>query len=411
MDVEERATVDPVGTRGTITRDRQRDLPATVSVRHSLVDFLREDLGLTGTHLGCEHGVCGACTVLFDGEPVRACLMLAVQADGAEITTVEGLAAADEDLHPVQQAFWDHHGLQCGFCTPGILLTDARLPAREHRAHRRRRSTRRSRATSAAAPATEDRRGGRRPPTRRGSADMSVDDGRRPREAHGGPAAAARRGRLRRRHQAPRDAAHGRAAQPARARPDPRRRHRAAALADPRCSTCSPPPTSGPDLPSSRLHPRRGDLAPSPQYPLARDKVRYVGEPVAVIVAEARYDRRGRLRAHRGRLRVLARGGRRRSPRSSPAHRAARHSRTTSAAPSTTPTATPTAPSPRPTGSSASASTCSATPACRWRPAASSPHRDAVTGEITIWASTQWPHILREHRWPACSACRDDRSG
>ncbi|SFL40003.1 (2Fe-2S)-binding protein [Geodermatophilus ruber] len=94
----------------------------TVSVRRSLVEFLREDLGLTGTHVGCEHGVCGACTVLMDGEPIRACLMFAVQADGAEFTTVEGLAEGDR-LHPIQQAFWDHHGLQCGFCTPGILLT------------------------------------------------------------------------------------------------------------------------------------------------------------------------------------------------------------------------------------------------------------------------------------------------
>ncbi len=95
---------------------------ATVEPRRSLADFLREDLGLTGTHVGCEHGVCGACTVLLDGEPVRACLLLAVQCEGAEVTTVEGLAPG-EALHPLQQAFWDHHGLQCGFCTPGLLLT------------------------------------------------------------------------------------------------------------------------------------------------------------------------------------------------------------------------------------------------------------------------------------------------
>ena len=94
----------------------------TVEVRKNLADFLRDDLDLTGTHVGCEHGVCGACTVLLDGEPVRSCLLLAVQADGASLTTVEGLAEA-ESLHPLQQAFWDHHGLQCGFCTPGILLT------------------------------------------------------------------------------------------------------------------------------------------------------------------------------------------------------------------------------------------------------------------------------------------------
>ena len=90
--------------------------------RLSLADFLREALDLTGTHLGCEHGVCGACTVLLDGEPIRACLMLAVQAAERSITTVEGLAPGD-GLSPLQQAFQDKHGLQCGYCTPGILLT------------------------------------------------------------------------------------------------------------------------------------------------------------------------------------------------------------------------------------------------------------------------------------------------
>ena len=90
--------------------------------RLSLADFLREVLDLTGTHVGCEHGVCGACTVLLDGEPIRACLMLAVQAAGRSITTVEGLAPGD-GLSPLQQAFQDKHGLQCGFCTPGMLMT------------------------------------------------------------------------------------------------------------------------------------------------------------------------------------------------------------------------------------------------------------------------------------------------
>ena len=94
----------------------------TVEPRTSLADFLRDGLDLTGTHVGCEHGVCGACTVLLDGAPVRSCLLLAVQMDGADLITVEGLADG-ERLHPLQQAFWDHHGLQCGFCTPGILLT------------------------------------------------------------------------------------------------------------------------------------------------------------------------------------------------------------------------------------------------------------------------------------------------
>jgi carbon-monoxide dehydrogenase small subunit len=96
---------------------------ATVPVRATLADFLRHQLGLTGTHLGCEHGVCGACTVLVGGRSARSCLMLAVQADGAEIMTVEGIAPDDKTLHPLQEAFRDNHGLQCGFCTPGILTT------------------------------------------------------------------------------------------------------------------------------------------------------------------------------------------------------------------------------------------------------------------------------------------------
>jgi len=94
-----------------------------VEVRLTLADFLRQQLGLTGTHLGCEHGVCGACTVLFDGHSVRSCLMLAVQASGRHITTVEGIAPGPDELHPLQAAFRDNHGLQCGFCTPGILTT------------------------------------------------------------------------------------------------------------------------------------------------------------------------------------------------------------------------------------------------------------------------------------------------
>jgi carbon-monoxide dehydrogenase small subunit len=95
---------------------------ARVPDRLLLADLLRDALGLTGTHVGCEHGVCGACTVLLDGEPVRSCLLFAVQADGATVRTVEGLAPAD-GLHPLQEAFRSHHALQCGFCTPGILMT------------------------------------------------------------------------------------------------------------------------------------------------------------------------------------------------------------------------------------------------------------------------------------------------
>ena len=95
----------------------------TVEARLLLSDFLRHDLGLTGTHVGCEHGVCGACTILMDGQPVRSCLVLAVQANGCSLATVEGLAPSDDALHPMQEAFWEAHGLQCGFCTGGILMT------------------------------------------------------------------------------------------------------------------------------------------------------------------------------------------------------------------------------------------------------------------------------------------------
>lgn len=91
--------------------------------RTHLADFLRHHLGLTGTHIGCEHGVCGACTVLVDGETVRACLMFAVQANGRAVTTIEGVAGADDPLHPIQAALSRHHGLQCGYCTPGIVMT------------------------------------------------------------------------------------------------------------------------------------------------------------------------------------------------------------------------------------------------------------------------------------------------
>ena len=99
-----------------------REYTGRVEPRLTLADFLRGELNLTGTHLGCEHGVCGACTILVDGEAVRSCLLLAVQADGAELMTVEGLAQGQQ-LHPLQQAFQDNHALQCGFCTPGFLMT------------------------------------------------------------------------------------------------------------------------------------------------------------------------------------------------------------------------------------------------------------------------------------------------
>jgi carbon-monoxide dehydrogenase small subunit len=107
-----------------------RDYAVQAEPRRTLVDVIREDCGQTGTHIGCEHGVCGACTILVDGEPVRSCLMFAVQADGKQIRTVEGLAKGDE-LHPLQRAFMEHHALQCGFCTPGFLMLCAGVLERE----------------------------------------------------------------------------------------------------------------------------------------------------------------------------------------------------------------------------------------------------------------------------------------
>ena len=111
-----------------------------VEPRLLLVHYLREVLGLTGTHVGCETSICGACTVMLDGQAVKSCTMLAVQADGANITTIEGLAANGE-LHPVQEGFWEHHGLQCGYCTPGMIMAGAQLldrnsnPSREEIRH------------------------------------------------------------------------------------------------------------------------------------------------------------------------------------------------------------------------------------------------------------------------------------
>jgi aerobic carbon-monoxide dehydrogenase small subunit len=104
-----------------------RPYTRTVPTRKTLADFIREDLGLTGTHLGCEHGVCGACTVRLDGEIVRSCLMFAVQSDGHELLTIEGVAPEPGRLSHVQQAFWDNHGLQCGFCTPGMVIAATAL--------------------------------------------------------------------------------------------------------------------------------------------------------------------------------------------------------------------------------------------------------------------------------------------
>lgn len=107
----------------TLTVNGKRYADQEVEVRLTLADFLRHQLHLTGTHVGCEHGVCGACTILFDGRSARSCIMLAVQADGHEIATIESLAPSPDNLHPLQEAFRENHALQCGFCTPGMLAT------------------------------------------------------------------------------------------------------------------------------------------------------------------------------------------------------------------------------------------------------------------------------------------------
>ena len=124
----QKARLDPYAKRRVSLTVNGQSYDGDVEPRTTLVDFLRIDCGLTGTHVGCEHGVCGACTVLMDGEAVHSCIMLALQADGASLTTVEGLAREGE-LHQIQQAFADCHGLQCGFCTPGFLMSVCELLA------------------------------------------------------------------------------------------------------------------------------------------------------------------------------------------------------------------------------------------------------------------------------------------
>jgi len=120
--VIQKTRLDPHAKRRVSLTINGKSYEGEIEPRTTLVDFLRIECGLTGTHVGCEHGVCGACTVLMDGQAVRSCIMLALQADGASLTTVEGLAR-DGELHPIQQAFADCHGLQCGFCTPGFLMS------------------------------------------------------------------------------------------------------------------------------------------------------------------------------------------------------------------------------------------------------------------------------------------------
>ena len=195
----------------------------------TLADFLREECRLTGTHLGCEHGVCGACTVLVDGSAVRSCLMFAVQADGAEVTTIEGIAAPDGELSPVQAAFRDCHGLQCGFCTPGLRRVGHRVPARQPVSERRRHPGCADAGTCAGARAT---RGSSRPSAAPRSRRDDRDRCRR-RDPVRGRADQPRRGRapvdrtwhVRGRHRAARHAPRVLRAKSVRARSRPRHRH------------------------------------------------------------------------------------------------------------------------------------------------------------------------------------------
>jgi carbon-monoxide dehydrogenase small subunit len=126
-DVRPATAADRSRVRTIAVTANGRRYERTVPTRKTLADFIREDLGLTGTHLGCEHGVCGACTVRLDGEIVRSCLLLAVQCDGRALQTIEGVAPGPDELSVVQQAFWEKHGLQCGFCTPGMVITATEL--------------------------------------------------------------------------------------------------------------------------------------------------------------------------------------------------------------------------------------------------------------------------------------------
>ena len=260
---------------------------AEVEPRLLLSDFLRQDLGLTGTHVGCEHGVCGACTVLVDGEPVRACLMFAVQADGATVATVEGLAPpGDGALHPLQAAFREAHALQCGFCTPGILMSMVAF-LRDHPAAERARHPRGARRTSLPLHRLRQHRRGRRASLMTPSVGsrvvrnedarlltgraLFVDDVQLPGMLH--VAFRAQRSRAR---PAAVGGRHGRAPAAGRDRRLHGRRPRRLLAARTAAGAAAA------RLPGMVFH-------ACTQVPLAKDKVRYVGEPLAMVVAESRY--------------------------------------------------------------------------------------------------------------------------
>ncbi len=289
---------------------------ADVEPRKTLLDCLREDFGLTGTHAGCEHGVCGACTVLLDGEPVRSCLMFAVQADGYEITTIEGIAPAPGELSVIQDAFCEMHGLQCGYCTPGMMLTahallrDNPQPTREEIVEAISgnicRCTGYGQIVEAIALAAERLR------ARQCAAGASNDDEHRappiPLRLHQSPCA--RGSPLRRRHGPIRRRCRGRRTCcmwrwcrrriPPRAsfRSTPRRRLALPGvhyvLTGDELAAATDPLMNGLDTPKVR------------RYPLAVEQARYVGEWVAAVVAETRALAEDARRAGRGRLRAAA---------------------------------------------------------------------------------------------------------
>ena len=348
-----------------------------VEPRRLLVQALREDLDLTGTHVGCDTSQCGACTVHVDGRAIKSCTMLAVQADGAEVLTIEGLADGDT-LHPMQAAFWEKHGLQCGFCTPGMIMTAVDLLSTT-RIRPTTRSGTPSRATSAAAPATRtsSRRSATRPrpcgparPSPRRAGEARDDHRSRPRRPRGehqagrGPALHHRRRQLRRRHQARLDGPHGHPAQPVRARQHPLDRHgrgQGDAGRRRRVRRCRHPVQPDADGLAGRW--QRRDPEQRQHAPDARHGQRQV-------------DRRGRrggrrrdrgagvrrARGDRRRLRAAARGRRRRqgdrAGRAAAPRERARTTSSSSGASATRPGPTP--PSTAPRSSSASGSSTSA---------------------------------------------------
>ena len=293
--------------RSTATSARARPSRARCSS-----DFLREDLGLTGTHVGCEHGVCGACTVLLDGEPVRSCLLFAVQATGPRSRRSRALAPTATTLHPVQAAFRDSTRFQCGFCTPGFVLTADGAAASENPSPDRGRDPRGAvgqhlplhglRVASSTPCCT--------PAELMGAAAMTdvVDTAaavlRREREAHRGPALPHRPRPLRRRHRAAGHAARGVRAQRVRARRHRLDRHRAQRSRCRACTPSSPAPTSATAGPADHVQldvSRRG--SPRAHAALSADRVRLVGETDRARRCRRPLRRRGRRRPGRGRLR------------------------------------------------------------------------------------------------------------